>query len=882
MPNLNQTILLIRFSGLRHVARILRYTRYKENLDRRYNRPPSQKPNELPAPTLDPGLLMRTVSIPGGARFRFELAELELVFLAPDLLRLDWQPGPNPEPANYLQGVPLTGTMFQSGTLLRRRPPPARGRQPVEDRQSAVAPPPEPEPAAEPELTVVQIPPPPPYALARPDWPVLEVALKQLPEGWQVKSDALHVLVKLDGSLEFTDPTGLVLRRELPPLRNTSEWTHSARLALEERLYGLGEQTGRLDLRGRSYRIWNSDPGGSYGPGTDPIYMPLPLYLGLHRQGSYLVFYENSFPATFTLKAADPQAGPADYTANLAEAHFEGGRLRYYFIPGPPARALERYTELTGRAALPPLWSLGYHQCRWGYKDAADIRAVAAGFRQHDLPLSAIHLDIDYMDGFRVFTVDRARFPDLAGLAQELGEQGIRLVTIVDPGVKQDAGYRLYQEGLKAGFFCTAANGRPMIGIVWPGWCAFPDFTDPRVRTWWGEQYLPLLEAGIAGFWHDMNEPASFSAGGDLTLPLVTGCHLEGQGGDHRQFHNLYGLLMNRSAHEALRQHRPDSRPWIISRAGWAGSQRYAWNWTGDTESSWPALRMIIPSLLGLGLSGQPFSGPDIGGFSGSPSAELYLRSFQMAAFLPFFRTHSAIGTARREPWVYGEPYTSILRRFLQLRERLLPYLYTLAWEAGQTGTPLIRPLFWHDLDDEELWSADDAFLLGAALLVAPVLEEAAERRAVRLPPGGWYDFWNSQLYQGSSQLTLPVDLERIPAFVRAGSLLPLAEDGRLALHVYPPAGDGGEAPIAGRLYSDAGDGYGPQRLDEFRLQRRGHRVTLTWSSAAGDYPFPYPEVTVVLHGTPTARARVDGRATACPYGRLQTGPFQTIQFDIA
>ncbi|UCF62586.1 MAG: alpha-glucosidase, partial [Anaerolineaceae bacterium] len=413
----------------------------------------------------------------------------------------------------------------------------------------------------------------------------------------------------------------------------------------------------------------------------------------------------------------------------------------------------ERYTELTGRPVLPPRWAFGYHQSRWGYKSEGMIRELVAGFLEHALPISAIHLDIDYMKGYRVFTVDSERFPDLAGFTHELESQGIKIVTILDCGVKSDPQYSVYNEGLAEDVFCKGPDAEVLYGPVWPGWCAFPDFTQPKTRSWWGSYYGRLLELGVAGIWHDMNEPAVFSAWGDYTLPQSTQHDLEGRGGDHREAHNLYGLLMNRSGYEALRELRPDRRPWIVTRSGWAGIQRYAWHWTGDTESSWRSLRMTVSMILNLGLSGVPFVGPDIGGFSGSPSAELFTRWFQLATFLPFFRTHSAVFTPPREPWVFGEPYLTIIRDFLGLRYKLLPYFYTLAWQSHQYGHPMVRPLFWHDVEDPNLWGIDDAFLLGKNLLVAPILEESASSRHLVLPKGNWFNFWDDTILQGPGEV---------------------------------------------------------------------------------------------------------------------------------
>ena len=708
-----------------------------------------------------PGRRLESKKILSGASMKFEQAELEIVFLASDLARVSWEPAE----------------------------------------------------------------PPVPYALAKTEWPEVPVRFDQSPEGEVISSSELSIRVSPDGALEYATPEGNLLRSESPPERRGNSWSQRTSLLSDEHLYGLGHQTGRLNLRGKGYTMWNTDPGGSYGPDDEPVYKPVPVYISLHAGGSYLIFYENYYPGKFHFDPAD--------VVGSAEAAFEAGMLRTYIIPGPPELAIARYTELTGRSELPPQWVLGYHQCRWGYRTEADIREVADGFRQRGWPISAIHLDIDYMDGYRVFTVNRERFPDLAGLANSLsdpkdGSQPIQLVTIIDPGVKIDSNYDVYRDGLKRGLFCLKPDGKPLAGLVWPDWSVFPDFTNPETRHWWGEQYPKLLDQGVSGFWHDMNEPTSFSAWGDISLPLATRHAMDGTGGDHRAGHNLYALLMNRSAHEALRELRPDRRPWMFTRSAWAGIQRYAWNWTGDIQSTWEALRMSVPSILGLSLSGMGMTGPDIGGFSGDPSPELYLRWFQMAAFLPLFRTHSAIGTARREPWVYGEPYSTILGEFLRLRYQLLPYLYTLAWKASQTGTPFIRPLWWLDPTKTALWDVDDAFMCGPDLLIAPIFEPGAQTRTIHLPSGTWYSFWDETSYIGSGSVELTAVLERIPVLVRGGSVLPVVVNQRLDLHVYfPPQGHG-----QGELYSDAGDGYGDWRLDEFLLERKGNRWAIRRESS--------------------------------------------------
>jgi alpha-glucosidase len=780
--NIRKAIFALRSLGLRNVILILQYSLQRDRLDKRYL---GEIQPEPPGEPLPPGMLKKVETFHNGGRLFFERASLEICFLASDLVRISWTPGIAPLP----------------------------------------------------------------YALSEKEWDGAETTHIETEDAWIFSTDSLILIIARDGGLTFKKPGGRLLRSDLPPTRPQQPsnapalWRHTTHLAPDEHIYGLGERAAPLNRRGRSYKMWNTVPGGSYGPGKDPLYICIPAYMSMHSGGSSLVFYENPYKAQFDIGISH-DAKTKNTDSDTIFAQFEDGMLRYYFIPGPPDRLIERYTELTGRAPIPPKWAFGYHLCRWGYKKETDIVKVLDGFAEHEMPLSAIHLDIDYMDGYRVFTVDSKRFPDISRLAKMAEERSIKLVAIIDPGVKEDHSYKVYNEGLEANAFASLRSGETLVGRVWPGRSVYPDFTDPHVREWWGGYYSILLDNGIAGVWHDMNEPTSFTAWGDMTLPLETRHSLEGRGGDHRQAHNLYGLLMNRAGREALERLMPGRRPWIISRSGWAGMQKYSWNWTGDTETSWDSLRITIPTILGLALCGVPFNGPDIGGFFGNPSPELYLRWFQMASFLIYFRTHSAIGTVKREPWVYGEPYTSILRSFLELRYSLEPYFYTLAWNASQTGHPPIRPLFWIDHEDKDLWGIEDAFLVGDNLLVAPIMEAGASFRRVRLPRGTWYSFWDNRLWEGPSVIQVEACLEQIPVFVRAGSVLPMEQEGRLVLNVYPPV----DISPANQLYSDEGDGYGPWRVDRFKLSNIPEGLEIT-RKGEGDYPFPYKEIIIYIYG---------------------------------
>jgi len=739
--DLLRRIASVRYIGWANLIEAVRYGLLRQRVERDLPAPPSGDGTA-------PGRLEGVEATESGLRLRFDRAELEVVFLAADLVRLTWTPGRLPLPYGREEGVEWAGAAPR-----------------IEESDDAVR-------------------------LTTPD---------------------LIVSVQRDGAVTLSDGTGAVLRRDRPPTLTGERWRLTTALRPEEVAFGLGERSAPTNVRPGRYRLWNREPKGRYGPTTDPVYLCVPVWLSRHARGSYLVFYENTHDGEVVF---DDDVG----------VRFEGGALRYYLTPGPAPRALDRFTRLTGRPVLPPRWSLGFHQCRWSYETEDEVRKLVAGFEEHDLPLDAVHLDIHYMDGYRVFTVDPRRFPDLGALADDLEAKGVRLVCILDPGVKRDPDYALYREGTERGVFLRLPDGSELAAPVWPGSCAFPDFTDPEARRFWGEQYDGLVDAGVDGIWHDMNEPAAFSAWGDPTLPRNTPHSCEGRGGDHVEAHNVYAHQEARAAFEALRTLRPDRRPWLLSRSGWVGLQRYAWTWTGDSESNWWSLRQSVRIALSLGLVGMPWTGPDIGGFGGSPSPELFARWFQLGALLPFFRVHSAAFAPRREPWLFGERVLGIVREHLRLRARLLPYLYTCAWETSQTGAPLVRPLGWPDDDDVDLWTADDAFRLGDALIVAPIVQEGATSRALRLPEGRWYALDDDTSYDGPGEVRLEAPLERIPILVRAGAVLPMAEGGETVLHVWPPAvGDGG-----GLRYHDAGDGYGPCAVERYRVASSDQGLSLS------------------------------------------------------
>ncbi|MFE5118980.1 glycoside hydrolase family 31 protein [Streptomyces sp. NPDC056669] len=672
--------------------------------------------------------------------------------------------------------------------------------------------------------------------------------------GWRVVSERVTVMVSRTGTVEVRTPGGVVLRRDLPPRwwepagapgplepgagGQGARWLQRSEVAADARFFGLGGRASGPRLRDGVYRLWNTDPGGSFGPGDDPLYLTMPVQLVVADAGTHLVFHDNSWDGSVTLREGEEGAGSGHDRPGGCRTRMEGGPLRYWVIVGTPARVLHGWTALTGAPAVPPRWALGHHHARWGFHDAQEVRRVVAGYRERDLPLSVLHLDIDHYAGHRVFTVDRARFPDLPGLAAELLEDGVRLVSIVDPAVKAEPGDAVYASGAADDVFVRDTRGREVRGVVWPGESVFPDFTDPRVRKWWGGLYAERLAQGFSGVWHDMNEPVSFAAFGETTLPRSARHALEGRGGDHREAHNVYALAMARAGYEGLCELRPDERPFLFSRSGWAGLQRYGGSWSGDVATGWAGLRASLSLVIGLGLSGVPYSGPDIGGFTGFPSRELYLRWFQLGAYLPLFRTHSAITAGRREPWEFGSEVLEHAAAALRERQRLMPYFTTLAQLAARTGAPYVRPVWWRTPKDRALRDCEDAFLLGDALLVAPVLEEGARRRPVRLPRGRWYDTVTGRAYDGPGKVVLDAPLSGIPVLARAGSVVPVTgPDGGVELEVWTPC-QGRKGAGAGTLAVETGDGWEKPELLRFATRLRDGALTIE-REGGGEVGYP-------------------------------------------
>jgi alpha-glucosidase len=634
--------------------------------------------------------------------------------------------------------------------------------------------------------------------------------------------------------------------------------------------YGLGDKPDNMNLRGKRFTNWGSDTYG-YVKGSDPLYKNIPLYLELQQKIAHGIFFDNSFKASF-----DFAAERADVTSFWAQ----GGEMNYYFIYGPSLlEVTEEYTRLTCPPELPPLWALGYHQCKWSYFPESNVREIAKGFRDRQIPCDALYLDIDYMDGYRCFTWSPTHFPEPKRMVQELAQDGFKTIVIIDPGIKIDPNYRVFAEGLEKDVYCRRADGPLMKGSVWPGLCNFPDYTRPDVREWWAGLFEGLIkETGVRGVWNDMNEPAVFEKG---TFPDDVRFDYDGHPASHKKAHNIYGMQMARATNEGVKQFSYPNRPFTITRSTYAGGQRYSSAWTGDNIASWEHLWLANIQCQRLSISGFSFIGSDIGGFIDTPDGELYVRWVALGAFHPFFRTHSSGDHGDQEPWSFGENFMELARGFIELRYRLLPYMYSTFWQYVSQGTPMLRPLAFLDQTDTDTYLRMAEFSLGDHLLVCPITQAGADGRWMYLPRGDWFYYYTDEAKSGGAEVWAAAGLDRIPLFVRAGAVIPMYPVQQyvgekvideVTLHVYYKAGQ--ESSV---LYDDGGEGYGYQSG-----QSTTRRFTVTGTESGlllqqateGDYQPSFTRYRVVVHGLPfqPAAYSTDGQPAEAVAVTLETG----------
>ena len=617
--------------------------------------------------------------------------------------------------------------------------------------------------------------------------------------------------------ITFADSAGNVLLAEQPslPMAWDGTYIHAwMRMPSDENYFGLGDKPGPMNRRNHAYTMWNTDFFG-WQESDDPLYKTIPFFIGLRKGTAYGVFFDNTYRSSFDFGKESP-----DYFSFGAE----GGELNYYFIAGPePKRIVQQFTALVGRTPLPPLWSLGYQQSRYSYYPEARAREVVQTLREKKIPADVIYFDIDYQQGNAPFTINREYFPNFGKMIGDFRAQGMRTVLITDLHIKKDPGhgYAQYDSGIKQDAFVKNADGSVFVGKVWPGDSVFPDFTLTRAREWWGGLYKEFVNMGVAGFWNDMNEPSVFETP-TKTMPLDVVHRLDdGTTLDHRAIHNVYGMENARATYEGLLKLRPDERPFVLTRAAYAGAERYAATWTGDNSATWNHIGMSVPQIMSLGLSGYSLVGADVGGFAGSPPVDLLTRWYELGVFYPIYRDHAAKGTADHEPWASGPEQEAIRKRYIELRYRLLPFIYTAMEETSRTGVPLMEPLFLEYPDEQGLYGEDHEFLFGRDFFVAPVITERVDAEDIHLPPGDWYDFWTTEKHSSKDQISLHPALAEMPLYVRAGAMVPMQPvvqstnekpDGPLELRVYPGS------DCRGTLYEDDGLTFAYQKGNFLRV----------------------------------------------------------------
>lgn len=528
--------------------------------------------------------------------------------------------------------------------------------------------------------------------------------------------------------------------------------------------YGLGEKGGDLNKKGCYTENFNTDD-----PETDDdsitYYKTIPFYVALKEEATYGIFFDNSFRSYFDM---GKEMGDRIFFGAI------GGQIQYYFIPGENIKeVVKNYTALTGRMEMPPLWSLGYQQCRFSYFSQEEVRELVKTFEEKDIPLDVVYLDIDYMDGFRVMTFKTPNFDDAAGLIGDLKEKGIRTITIIDPGVKVDEEYPVFKRGKEGNHFTKKLDGEMFIGAVWPGNSAFPDFSNKDCREWWKSELKKFIsEHGMDGIWNDMNEPCVFN--NDHKTMLETCLHNSDNGViEHKEFHNRYGFEMSRCSKEAQEELHPNERGFSMTRATYAGGQRYSSVWTGDNMSLWSQMRMSISMNANLGISGFSFVGNDVSGFGLDSSEELFIRWMEMGPFIPIFRNHSNMYTRRQEPWAFGPRAEKIAKKSIELRYELLPYIYDLYYISYKEGLPIFRPMIMEYEKDMNLLNMREQFMLGENMIVAPVLYEGERSKTLYLPKGSWFNYFTMEKLQGGKWYKLPCELDEILVFVKEGAIIP-------------------------------------------------------------------------------------------------------------
>lgn len=734
--------------------------------------------------------------------------------------------------------------------------------------------------------------------LARPDLKQAIAKTRTTANGIDIDTGSLVVHVeRASGRIVFLQRDGGVIAGEAkghPVAWTGTEFRSYWTMPIDEHYFGLGDKAGPMDHRDQAFTMWTTDSYG-FQPGSDPLYKAIPFFIASRGGKAYGIFLDNTYRSSF-----DFGKQSRDYYSFGAES----GELNYYFIYGPqPKQVVSLYTALTGRTPLPPRFTMGYQQCRYSYYPESRVREIANEFKTRKIPVDVLYFDIDYQEGYKPFVINRKYFPHFEQLISDLNQQGIKSVVISDLHIKKEAGYKPYDEGMKGDHFIKNPDGTVYVGKVWPGDSVFPDFTDTAARKWYGSLYADFVKWGVRGFWNDMNEPAIFSYP-SKTMPLTTVHRVDSETEqrnpagperktDHREIHNVLGMENVRATYEGVLALQPNLRPFVLTRAAFAGTQRYAATWTGDNQATWVHYRLTLPMLLNLGLSGYGFSGNDVGGFEFSPRPELLTRWLELGVFTPMYRNHTATGTRDQEPWVHGPEHEAIRKRYIEERYRLMPYIYTGFEEFSRTGVPVMRPvLLEYPLLGETQGINDQEFFFGRDLLVAPKLMETMDKYAATLPEGKWFDYWTgkpvsedleavSESPNAPKVTRVPLDpaLDVLPVYVRAGAIIPQeavtqntteVPQGPLELRVYPGP------DCSGSLYWDDGNTFAYKRGEFFRqsftCEARDGEVVVKLSAPEGTYQPWWSQYRVRVFGATAPKSViVNGTSTTATFDAAQS-----------
>jgi alpha-glucosidase len=670
----------------------------------------------------------------------------------------------------------------------------------------------------------------------------------------------LHLKIDLTAlSMSFFDLSGNLLNADdsLGISWIGTEVTAYKQVQPKEKFIGLGEKTGNMDRSGKAFTNWNTDYF-AYGVGDDPLYLSIPFYMGIHEKGQYGIFFDNTHKTVFNFGAS---------TNRFVYFSAEDGDMDYYFIHQPTVpEIIESYTWLTGRMSLPPKWALGFQQCRYSYYPDSEVFTLAQTFRDKNMPADVIYLDIHHMESYKVFTFDGEKFSDPKAMIARLKEKGFKVVVIMDPGIKTQKGYGPYEEGLKNDLFVKYPDGEIYEAQVWPGWCAFPDFTKPETRGWWAEKMAFYTDAGVEGFWTDMNEPASW---GQFTPNLIE-FEFDGEKSSHRKARNIYGMQMARSAQEGAQLQNPKKRPFVLTRAGFSGIQRYAAAWTGDNVASEEHMLAGVRLVNSLGMSGVAFAGYDVGGFAGEASKSLFARWMSIGAFTPFYRAHSMINSNDAEPWAFGEEVEEISRNYMKIRYRLIPTLYSKFYLASISGLPICESLALRYPNDPNVYLSayQNQYLFCGCLLVAPV-ESTKSITKVYLPEGEWYYLYSDEIHSGNHTIYQDCPLNYLPVYAKGGQLFTSqsdvehtgqAHDGTLRIHLYR-----GSSPSSYIHYEDEGEGLDYQSDKYFRrkISYNPTSESLRFEASEGSYPSDFKKIRLYLHGFACSSVELAGKSVS-------------------